>query len=271
MVAIERVIVPMYGELGQPPATAPQLVYGNGPLLTAVEVYTIFWGAAWAQSPLSDQATQLNQFFDFVLTSSLLDLLAEYSVAGQTIGHGQRIGSTTVTDSEPGGTGPGGGQEVTDAQIQQALQSWMQAGTIPQATANSLYFVYLPSGVVAADSQNDLSCQTMCGYHWYIAGANPVYYAVMPHPDCSGCLGSLATIDALTSTSSHELCEAITDPQPWSGWNDPSNGEIGDICAWQTTTLDGYTVQTEWSNAQGACAVAPAATGASGQPSAGGS
>jgi hypothetical protein len=41
----------------------------------------------------------------------------------------------------------------------------------------------------------------------------------------------LAAIDALTGTSSHELCEAITDPVPGASWYDDHNGEIGDI-AW---------------------------------------
>jgi hypothetical protein len=44
-------------------------------------------------------------------------------------------------------------------------------------------------------------------------------------------------IDALTSTSSHELCEAITDPIPGQGWYDDANGEIGDICAWKSKKL----------------------------------
>ena len=75
----------------------------------------------------------------------------------------------------------------------------------------------------------------------------------MPYPGCSGCLGSLSAFDALTSTSSHELCEAITDPIPGQGWYDDANGEIGDICGWETKTLGAYTVQLEWSNKAGRC------------------
>ena len=75
----------------------------------------------------------------------------------------------------------------------------------------------------------------------------------MPYPDCSGCLGGLTRLEALTSTSSHELCEAITDPIPGQGWYDDANGEIGDICAWQTTVLSGWTIQLEWSNRAGKC------------------
>jgi len=59
------------------------------------------------------------------------------------------------------------------------------------------------------------SCTNFCGYHNNIG---QVYYAVMPFPGCSGCLGGLSVIDALTGTSSHELCEAITDPVQGKGY-----------------------------------------------------
>jgi hypothetical protein len=75
----------------------------------------------------------------------------------------------------------------------------------------------------------------------------------MPYPGCSGCLGGLTVLNALTATSSHELCEAITDPVPGTGWYDDTQGEIGDICAWQFKQVDGYTVQLEWSNKQNQC------------------
>jgi hypothetical protein len=41
-----------------------------------------------------------------------------------------------------------------------------------------------------------------------------------------------------TGTSSHELCEAITDAVPGTGWYEDTNGEIGDICAWNFKTVD---------------------------------
>ena len=80
-----------------------------------------------------------------------------------------------------------------------------------------------------------------------------VYYAVMPYPSCNGCLGGLKAFNALTGTSSHELSEAITDPVPGSGWYDDTNGEIGDICAWNFKTVASYTVQLEWSNRHKKC------------------
>lgn len=237
-------IVPMHRpELAAAPAPAAQLTYRNGPLLTAVQVFTVFWGPAWKQAANASLIAKINQFFDFILTSQLMDQLGEYSVPGQTIGHGSRTGTTTFASSAPGAS-------VDDSAIQQFLQQQITAGALPPTNANTLYFVFLPDGVQVTQG-GSASCQAFCGYH--DSFANNIYYAVMPFPGCSGCQGGLADFDALTSTTSHELCEAITDPIPAQGWYDDNNGEIGDICAWKTRTLGGYTVQLEWSNRAGSC------------------
>jgi len=185
----------------------------------------------------------VNNFFDFVLTSKLIDQLAEYSVPGQSIGHGSRIGTLNFTGSEPG-------KSVTDSKIQKMLQSEIAAGTFPAKTPDSLYFLFLPPGTQASQGGSK-SCQSFCGYHE--ATSDNIFYAVMPYPGCAGCEGGMAIPEALTSTSSHELCEAITDPIPGTGWYDDANGEIGDICAWKTKTLGDFTVQLEWSNSANSC------------------
>lgn len=251
-----RQIVPILRPEERPglAAAAPQgtLTYHGGPLLTAAEVYTIFWGAAWQQPDMTALSGQLNQFFDFVLTSSLMDVLAEYSVQGQTIGHGSRTGTTTISTSEPGG----GNGQLDDADIQQALQGWIADGTIPPPDANTLYFVYLPPGVTVT-LQGSASCQVFCGYHNVVNGNT--YYAVEPYLNCDGCtFGGGGALDSLTKVSSHELCEAITDPA-LNGWVDDATGnEIGDICNASVMQLGQYTVQGEWSNQAGACLIAPA-------------
>jgi len=224
-------------------AAAPSLTYRNGPLLAAVQVSTIFWGSAWQQAPQNAFVQRVNQFFDFILTSALLDQLAEYSVPGKQIGHGTRIGTISATTPDPG-------KSVEDSAIQKMLQQEISAGTLPTPNPNTLYFVMLPPGVEVIQG-GSASCQAFCGYH--DATSDQIFYAVMPYPGCPGCTGGLATFDALTSTTSHELCEAITDPIPGQGWYDDNNGEIGDICAWKTRSLGGYTIQLEWSNQASAC------------------
>ena len=53
-----------------------------------------------------------------------------------------------IANSEPG-TIVGGQRQVTDAQIQSSLQGFIANGTVPATTANTLYFIYLPPGVVS--------------------------------------------------------------------------------------------------------------------------
>ena len=224
------------------PASA-HLTYNGGPLIQNVQVFTIFWGKLWGQSPASTTLMQqLNQFFGAVLTSSLIDQLAEYNVPGQSIGHGAFIGTKVISANAPSGS-------VADSAIQTQLKSWIAAKIAPPTTNNTLYFIYLDPNVVSIMGGSK-SCQSYCCYH---SNVGKVYYAVMPYPTCSGCLGGLQAFEALTGTSSHELCEAITDPVPGSGWYDNTNGEIGDICAWNFKTVAGYNVQLEWSNQQNKC------------------
>lgn len=236
-------IVPMHPPRAASTAGAPHLTYRNGPLLTAVEVFTVFWGQAWQQPANNNISVQMNGFFDYIVTSKLIDLLHEYSVPGKTVGHGRRIGTANLTSSEPGSA-------VGDGVIQQLLAKEIASGSLPAATANTLYFVFLPPGTQVVQG-GSASCKSFCGYH--DATPKGIFYAVMPYPGCPGCEGGLAALDALTSTTSHELCEAITDPIPGQGWYDDNYGEIGDICAWKTRVLDGHTIQLEWSNAADAC------------------
>src|ERR1700758_4433482 len=77
-------IVPLHPHVRDAAAPAPHLTYRNGPLLTNVEVFTIFWGAAWQEPANSLPIEKTNSFFDFILASPLMDQLAEYSVPGKT-------------------------------------------------------------------------------------------------------------------------------------------------------------------------------------------
>ncbi len=234
------------GLIGAPQVKAPStasFTYRGGPLLTAVEIVTVFWGAAWAEATAQATATSLNAFFQFLVSSPYVDQLGEYSTPQQKIGRGRFAGTARVTNTAPG-------TSVTDNAVQQMLQGEVARKSLPAPTANTLYFTFLPPGVTVV-AGSDRSCQAFCGYHDRSAGG--LYYAVVPYPDCSGCLGTLQPLDALTSVCSHELGEAITDAVPGQGWYDDANGEIGDICAWQNKKLGAYAVQLLWSNRAKAC------------------
>ena len=236
------------GLVAAPPrvlAPSAQLTYRGGPLLTAVEVVTVFWGAAWDEATAQATAQSLNAFFQFVVSSPYIDQLGEYNTPQQKIGSGRFAGTARVTDPAPG-------TSVTDSAIQQMLEGELAGKSLPAPTANMVYFALLPPGVsVVAGSER--SCQAFCGYHDRSAGG--LFYAAVPYPNCSGCLGGgdLEPLDALTSVCSHELAEAITDPVPGQGWYDDTNGEIGDMCAWQNKKVGAYEVQLLWSNRAKAC------------------
>ncbi|HEY0493639.1 MAG TPA: hypothetical protein VGD57_09245 [Candidatus Dormibacteraeota bacterium] len=225
-------------------APTAQLTYRGGPLLQKAEVFTVFWGAAWNQAANKTLAKNLNAFFDTILKSSLIAQLKEYNVGSQSIGNGRRTGTTTVTTPKPA-------RAVSDATIRHLLQQEITTNkAFPAPTPNTLYFVYLPPGTTVSMG-GSRSCLNFCGYHDNINGQ--IFYAVMPYAGCNGCLGGLSALDALTATSSHELCEAITDAIPGQGWYDDQNGEIGDICAWKFKKVGKYNVQQEWSNKVGGC------------------
>src|SRR5713226_8637239 len=84
-------VVPMRGAggLGAPARVvappAAQLTYRGGPLLTAVEVVTVYWGAAWNEATAQATAQSLNAFFQFVVSSPYIDQLGEYNTPQQKI------------------------------------------------------------------------------------------------------------------------------------------------------------------------------------------
>ena len=237
----------LFGVIEQAPAAVPHLVYNGGPLIQKVDIYTIFWGKNWAQTAsYKALALKINNFFAAIVTSPLIDQLAEYNTNAphQVIGHGTFSGTKTITAGAPAP-----GTSVSDTQLRAALNGWIAAHTVPAPNANKLYFIYTDINVKVTMG-GSASCTSFCGYHSNIGGT---YYAVMPFPSCNGCLGGLSVLDAITGTSSHELCEAITDPKPGSGWYDNHFGEIGDICAWKFKHVAGFNVQLEWSNKFNKC------------------
>lgn len=267
--------------------TAPagaHLTYRGGPLLKSVEMVGVF---------IDDfpYAKEMAGYLTWLAGSDVLGELAEYNTGlGQHVGdvslswsgntppppppptdcvkcledcfginlgqhkhHGRHPVSSLIRMLEHSRPINRAARVVTDGDIQIFITSHIADGSLPAPNANTLYALFLPDGMSVSIGQ-DASCQTFCGYHnsFVNAGQN-VFYAVLPFPSCTGCLGTMQPFDALTSITSHEVCEAVTDPVPGSGWYDDANGEVGDICAWQTRSDGGYTVQLEWSNQHNAC------------------
>jgi hypothetical protein len=146
-----------------------------------------------------------------------------------------------------------------------------------------IYHIFLPQGMDTCFDQSN-SCYSpdnssafvFCAYHSSVTFTDigHVLYSVEPFQNVSGCsspasagtTGATALQNSTDSTLSHEIIEAITDPDPSSGWvvANPSflsGNEIGDLCEFGkfTHTIGSkvYTTQLMYSNHYHACVDGP--------------
>jgi hypothetical protein len=139
---------------------------------------------------------------------------------------------------------------VSDGGIRNFIAGQLGSGTMTVDT-NIIYGVYLPPGMKVTMS-GGASCSTFCGYHSHFNyGGLDIRYAVFPYLDCNACkLSTLSVADMMTIVASHEIREAVTDPQ-LNAWYDDQGYEADDKCAWHNLyrmTNGGLWVQPEFSN-----------------------
>jgi hypothetical protein len=243
---------PGQGRAGSPGNGDVHMVYRGGPVISNVKVFTLFW------SPSVENQSALDSFYGAIVDSAYIDGLAEYDTSTQKIGRGKYLG-TYVDSAAPAGA------QVNDDQVQQEIGRLIDAGQIPQPDADTLYMVHFPAGVTIT-MQSYASCRQFCAYHSsFTHGSGAVYYGIMPDFSgaCASCGGEPTQFDSTTVVASHEVAEAITDPnigianatgdERQLGWYDDKNSEIADVCQGQSFTLAGYRVTELWSNQQNAC------------------
>ncbi len=227
----------------------PAVTYFGGNLLAHVEAQAVYLGNAWSASPANTAlaATQDN-FLKDVTGGAYLDALTR---AGYGVGRGTAAaGAVDNTALSPGSI-------ISDGAIRARLQADITSGLVQAPDANRLYVVYVQPNV-AVNLGGATTQQGILGYHTAFAGhdaaGNPVAirYAVVAFPGGSVGNSSLGTTapDQLTAVTSHELAEAVTDPDinfGRLGWFDSARGEeIGDITANNPQAyvrLDGFLVQ----------------------------
>lgn len=221
------------------------VTYHGGALLSNVETQAVYLGSDWAtSSSLQTQATSLDQFLAYIVKSPYMDMLTQ---AGYNVGEGTStagvVANTALSNT------------VTDTQIQTYLQELITSGKVAAPDANRLYVVYVEPGVVVKNGTQS-SQNTFLGYHGAFSGksingqAIDIHYDVLPYPGSPNpspaSQGYSNAFDELTSVTSHELAEAVTDPNvnyKTAGWyDDQLNGEIGDLTRLQTS-LNNYVVQ----------------------------
>jgi len=249
-------VVLFWGALGAVGAVRAQtchLTYGGGPLIPNVQVVQIFLGTT--NNLQYQYKDELAAYYDAVTNSPYFDWLREYNTTGTMVGRGG-LAATYADSSPPAGT------TIDEATVLQPyLSSLIDGGLVPAPDPNMMYVVHLP-GTVQVHGIYGTTCVDDCAYHFfYNKGGSEVRYAVIPDQNSGPCSTlprcplALAPFDRLTIVASHELVEAVTDPEFGPGWNDnsPGCGEIGDICRGQPGMAAGYVVQLEWSNKNNKC------------------
>ncbi len=165
------------------------------------------------------------------------------------------------------------GNCITDAQLETELLNVMAAKGWTGGL-NKMFLVFTSSGEGSCFDSGSSSCSYVqfCAYHSYIPGSAPIVYSNEPFGNISVCQASGVpspnsdpVADAASTAASHELTEAITDPE-LDAWFTALGNEIGDLCAYNygTNTWDSakanqmwnghfYELQTEFSNHHPGC------------------
>lgn len=240
------------------------LTYGNGPVQHDPVSYLIFWGASWTGAD-TGTASIIENYFNDVGGTSFQNILTQYSDYNGYINNDHTVGGVWFDTSTPPTDTTCTGATVEDSSLQSEVANAISANSWPTDGSNAVYYVYLPNGDSLNDGTGACSAPTggYCAYHNW-SGSDGVAYGAMPYPG-SGCQvstspnGNVAG-DSEVNLTSHEQSEAITDPQPPSGWTDAAGYEIGDKCAWDfsagLTYLNNggtFEMQTEYSDATSSC------------------
>lgn len=255
--------VPVSNAAGKAPSLKSNgITYHGGPVMTAstTNAYVIWYGT-WAtgkQAIIEDFLSSIGGTPRFNTNTSYYDGSGRKVVNSVTY-----VASTTDAYSQ-------GSTNLSDGAILNVVSGAITGGKLP-ADPNGVYFVFTSSDVTKSGFLTNY-----CGWHTYatIASKN-IKYSFVGDPSgasVSSCAGQTASspngdvgADAMISIITHELEEAVTDPN-LNAWYDSRGYENSDKCAWTWgttyTTSNGakanvkigsrdYLIQRNWVNASG--------------------
>jgi hypothetical protein len=284
-------IVPTHGQAHNQakPGGSGNLVYHSGGAVETGTHYTyaIYWNP-WGAIYSPTYQSLINGYFQNVAADSGKTSNVYYSdtqyyqnIGGATtnITYSEAFagsGTDATTPSSSGCSSTAGGTLgcVSDAQVQQEVQSYITAHNLPDGP-NYEYFVFLGNGVSTC-SGTSCFVSYFCAYHssFTDSAGHTVIYANMPYTgyNLSACGSGQypnndSAADSTINVTSHEANESITD-YLGNAWYDRTGYENGDKCAWKFGTTLGstsygaynqaigsgkYYLQGEWSNHSSGC------------------
>jgi serine protease len=234
-------------------AASSGLQYGGGPVQHSAQVYLIFWGSQW-DSDSNGVQQYVTDLFNGLGTgsdtwSTVTSQYTDNTGTGPTF-NGAVLAGVWVDDA---GAAP---DQAAQADIAGEAEAGVSHFGI-SPTSDDQMVVLSPSGTHPDNFPN----AGWCAWHDY---DGTVPYTNMPYVlDAGSTCGANSVagqLDGFSIVEGHEYAESLTDPEPSSGWVDPSGEENGDLCAWQnlgTINLSSgtFAMQPTWSNAIGGCAM----------------
>jgi hypothetical protein len=201
-------------------------------------VELVVWGPAWTVNASTPTVNAVQTAADSILTGPYLTGLSQYLSPDQN-GVGSVLGTLVSRDAPPANRG------YDRLTVGNWLAQKIDNGTLPSPTSDPdlLYVVIMPEGVL--QDRNGFF-----GNHSFATDGqgHNLHFAY---------IGNNGTLDTITKTFSHEVVEAMTDPEgnTWQvvpsargisdSWNEIADGE-GQM---YTYRLNGFLVQSYWSKA----------------------
>jgi hypothetical protein len=232
-------------------AAAGALSYGGGPVEHTPRVYLVFWGSQW-NSDSNGVQSYLQNYFGGLGTSSdnWSTIMTQYPDGQGAPSFGSSVLGGTWVDNASAAPSNAAASDIANEANAGAAHFGVSG---PDADV----FVVSPSGT----SPDGFPNSGFCAWHDW---SGTVAYTNMPYVlDAGSSCGASSVqnqLDGFSIVGGHEYAEAVTDPEPSSGWTDTSNGqEIGDLCAWQNLSAlqlstGSFAIQPLWSNSAGGCA-----------------
>jgi hypothetical protein len=243
-------LAPEAGSTAVPHPRLPQVSNLGGPVLETPRVQPLYYAA---DTDVDDIQAFLRELTH---TSYWSDTTSEYGVGPLEVSPPITIqGSPPVT--------------MTDDMLSASLASNLSGPFAPWGAADpsTIYMLVLPQGSTVTFGNGATCCSDYGGYHFEstnIHGVTVPYAVICSCPAAFGL--NLTPLQARTTTVSHELVEAATDPFPnsnpsYSGtdhanivWYYLTGGELADMCALNPDANfvppgATYMVQRSWSNA----------------------
>lgn len=235
--------VERFHNAGDAPSTTT-VTSGSGKRLRNAVVNLIFWGDAWQATPAPNPSlAQVVSDAASVLAGPYQVRVAQYGATAARLG--------TVFVSVPGFNPPASFQT---SDVQRLVTDAIDGGALPEPdeeTTDVLHLVFMPPGTTPPPN--------LGGLHTY-ATWNDYDFPFDFDLDQRSHIAWVGFGDRafVSSVFSHELVEALTDPEGDGVQVDPTNStnwnEIGDVCS-SRGHVNGVTVQSYWSQQDRACVV----------------